>query len=70
MKGSSLLKWTEKISGPGLWAIATTFAGCYVTVGFLSDEFQPGEEVTNSFKKRRHRIEKTRRGAINALYAD
>ncbi len=41
-----------------------------VTVGFLSDEFQPGEEVTNSFKKRRHRIEKTRRGAINALYAD
>ena len=36
MKGSSLLKWTEKVSGAGLWAIATVFSACFVIVGFLS----------------------------------
>ena len=36
MKGSAVLKWTEKISGPGLWAIAMVFGSCFLVVGFLS----------------------------------
>ncbi len=36
MKGSSLLKWTEKVSSAALWAIAITFVACYITVGFLA----------------------------------
>ena len=36
MKGSAVLRWTEKISSAGLWAIAIVFAACFITVGFLS----------------------------------
>jgi len=36
MKGSSVLKWTEKISSAGLMAIAAVFAACFVITGFLS----------------------------------
>ena len=36
MKGSAVLKWTEKVSSAGLWAIALVFSACFVTIGFLS----------------------------------
>jgi len=36
MKGSTVLKWTEKVSSAGLWAIAMVFVACFITIGFLS----------------------------------
>lgn len=36
MKGSAILKWTEKVSSAGLWAIALVFSACFVVIGFLS----------------------------------
>jgi long-chain acyl-CoA synthetase len=37
-------------------------------IAFLKREFTPGEEVTNTFKKRRHNIERRYREIINRLF--
>lgn len=36
-------------------------------IHFLSEEFKPGEELTNTFKKKRHVIEKKYKEVIDKL---
>ena len=39
-----------------------------MNIGFLSKEFQPGEELTSTLKKKRHVIERNYRDRIDRLF--